>query len=66
MIFRRILALIVTIITLWVIKETIVIFTSDDADIAAKRGQLKIASVSLCIPLTLLSFWLWRPKAKSN
>ncbi len=66
MIFRKILALVVTVITLWLIKETVFIFTSNDADIVAKRGQLQIASVSLSIPLTLLSFWLWRPRAKNE
>lgn len=66
MIFRRIFAVIVTVITLWLIKETIYIFNSTDADIAAKRDQLKIACISLAIPLVLLSFWLWRPKVKKT
>lgn len=63
---RKIIAILVTLITLWAIKETIVIFTSTDADIVAKRDQLKLASLSITIPLIIISLLLWRPKPKGE
>lgn len=61
---RKIIAAIVTIITLWLIKETIFIFTTSQADIAKNGAFLKLASLSIVIPLVILNFWLWRPKSK--
>jgi len=63
---RKILAILVSIATIWAIKETIVIFTSSDADIATKGPQLKLASLSIAVPLTIASFLLWRPKPKGE
>lgn len=64
--FRKTIAVLVTLITLWAIKETYVIFTSSDVDIVAKRDQLKLASLSITIPLIIASLVLWRPKPKEN
>lgn len=64
--FRKILALIVTVITLWVIKETWFVFTTTAADVAASRNQLKIVFVSILIPLLILCFLLWRPGAPKD
>ncbi|MDQ8006666.1 MAG: hypothetical protein REI64_17815 [Pedobacter sp.] len=61
---RKIIAAIVTMITLWLIKETIFIFTTPQADIAKNRDFLKLASLSIVIPLLIVNFWLWRPKPK--
>lgn len=63
---RKIIAVVVTVIALWAIKETVVIFTSTDADIVAKRDQLKLASLSITIPLVIISLLLWRPKPKGE
>lgn len=63
---RKIIAVLVTIITLWAVKETIVIFTTTDADIVAKRSQLILASLSITIPLVIISLLLWRPKSKKE
>lgn len=61
---RKIIAAIVTIITLWLIKETIFIFTTSEADIVKNGAFLKLTSLSIVIPLLILNFWLWRPKPK--
>ncbi len=63
---RKIIAALVTIIALWAIKETFFIFTSTDADIVAKRSQLILASLSITIPLVIISLLLWRPKPKEE
>ncbi|WP_343534119.1 hypothetical protein [Pedobacter sp.] len=63
---RKIIAVLLTIIAIWAIKETIFIFTTSDADIAVKRGQLKLASLSITIPLVIASLWLWRPTPKGE
>lgn len=59
---RKVLAVVVTLITLLIIKETIFIFATSAPDIVANGQRLKIASVSICIPLIILCFWLWSPK----
>ena len=59
---RKILAILVTIITIFVIKETIYIFTTTDAEIIRKKAQYSIAATSLMLPLVLLSLWLWISK----
>ncbi len=63
---RKIIALLLTIVAVWAIKETIFIFTTSDADIVAKSGQLKLASLSITIPLVIASLWLWRPTPKGE
>lgn len=63
---RKVFAIIFTIATFFAIKETIFIFTSSDADIIAKHTQLKLASLSIAIPLVIISFLLWRPKQKGE
>lgn len=63
---RKILAIICTIITLLAIKESIYIFTTNDALIVAKKAQLGIVAVSIILPLLILSFWLWKPKNKAE
>ncbi|WAC39196.1 hypothetical protein [Pedobacter sp. SL55] len=63
---RKIIAVLVTLITLWAIKETVVIFTTTDADIAQKRALLKLVSLSITIPLIIASLLLWRPKREEE
>lgn len=60
------MAVLVTIITLWAIKETIFIFTTSQPDIVEKGNQLKLASLSITIPLMFVCFLLWRPKPKDE
>lgn len=62
---RKILAIICTLITLYAVKETFIIFTSKDADIIAQRPILIVIALSICLPLIVLSIWLWRPKNKN-
>ncbi|RZK58894.1 MAG: hypothetical protein EOO91_06900 [Pedobacter sp.] len=62
---RKILAAILTIFTLYAIKETVVIFTSGDVEIDSHRKQLILIALSITIPLVVLSLWLWRPKPKN-
>lgn len=62
---RKILAVICTIITLYVIKETFLIFTSNNAEVVAQRPILIVIALSIGLPLILLSIWLWRPKNKN-
>jgi presenilin-like A22 family membrane protease len=61
---RKILAVICTLITLYVIKETFLIFTSNNAEVVAQRPILIVIALSIGLPLILLSIWLWRPKNK--
>lgn len=62
---RKILAVICSLATLYAIKETFLIFTSDNSDVTAQRPILIVIGLSICLPLTLLSIWLWRPKKKN-
>lgn len=59
---RKILAIICTLITLYALKETFVIFTSSNAAITTQRPILIVIALSITIPLALLSLWLWKPK----
>ena len=59
---KKVLAVIVTIITIFVIKEGYHIFTSTEKDIAGQKPIFMVIAVSLIVPLVLLSLWLWRPK----
>lgn len=62
---RKILAVICTLAAFYAIKETFIIFTSDNADVVAQRPILIVIGLSICLPLTLLSIWLWRQKNKN-
>lgn len=59
---KKVLAIILTLITLYAIKETVVIFISNEAEIASHRKQLILIALSITLPLIILSLWLWRPK----
>lgn len=59
---RKILAILCTLITLYALKETFYIFTSNDIEIVKQRPILIIISLSISLPLALLSLWLWKPK----
>jgi Na+-driven multidrug efflux pump len=48
---RKIFAVLVTIITLLLSKETIVIFTSTTPEIVQHRRQLIVISLSILLPL---------------
>lgn len=61
---RKFLAVLLTILTLYAIKETVVIFTSSDVEIVSHRKQLILIAMSITVPLIILSLWLWRPKPK--
>ncbi|WP_293306438.1 hypothetical protein [Pedobacter sp. UBA5917] len=63
---RKILAVICTIITLFAIKEAVYVFISQEADMVKQRPILIVISLSICIPLIVLSLWLWKPRAKNN
>ena len=59
---RKIIAVILTLITLYAIKETVVIFISSDAEIVNHKKQLILIALSITIPLFFLTLWLWKPK----
>jgi hypothetical protein len=59
---RKILAVILTLFTLYAIKETVVIFISSDAEIVNHKKQLILIALSITVPLFFLTLWLWRPK----
>lgn len=61
---RKAIAVIVTLITIFAIKETFFIFTTSQADIVASRHWLILASLSITVPLIIACFWLWKPKYK--
>jgi hypothetical protein len=63
---RKIFAVILTLITLYAIKETVVIFISSDAEIVNHRKQLIMIALSITVPLIALSLWLWRPKTQNS
>lgn len=63
---RKVLAIILTLITLYAIKETVYIFISSDAEILSHKRQLIVIAFSITFPLIILTLWLWRPKPKTN
>jgi len=63
---RKLLAVICTIITLFAIKEAVYVFISQEADMVKQRPILIVISLSICIPLIVLSLWLWKPRIKNN
>ena len=63
---RKILAVICTLITLFVLKETFNVFITDEHDIVKQRSIFIVIGLSISIPLIILSFWLWSPGRKNN
>lgn len=63
---RKILAIIVTVLTIFAVKESIYIFTSTAPDILRNKIQLSIVAVSITFPLLLLTLWLWSGKRKQE
>ena len=63
---RKVFAILCTIITLGALKETIRIFTTNDADVAGQRPILIVIALSILIPLIVLSLWLWSPRKKDT
>jgi len=59
---RKVFAVICTLITLFVLKETINIFITDETDIVKQRSIFIVISLSISIPMVILTFWLWKPK----
>ena len=59
---RKVFAVICTLITLFVLKETINIFITDEADIVKQRSIFIVIALSISIPMLLLTLWLWKPK----
>ncbi|MFW0716836.1 hypothetical protein [Pedobacter sp. N23S346] len=58
---RKVFAIISTLITLFVLKETINVFFTDEADIIKQRGIFIVIWLSIFIPFTILTIWLWGP-----
>lgn len=63
---RKVLAVIATIVTIFAFKEGYAVFTSTEKDIIGQKPILIVISLSIIIPLILLSVWLWRPKVKTK
>jgi membrane protein CcdC involved in cytochrome C biogenesis len=59
---RKVFAVICTLITLFVLKETINIFITDEADIVKQRSIFIVIALSISIPMVILTLWLWKPK----
>ncbi|KQN33481.1 hypothetical protein ASE92_16955 [Pedobacter sp. Leaf41] len=59
---RKVFAVICTLITLFVLKETINIFVTDEADIVKQRSIFIVIALSISIPMVILTLWLWKPK----
>lgn len=62
---RKVLAAILTIIIILSIKESINIFTSTDKDMISQRPILIVIALSILLPLSLITIWLWKPKSKN-
>ncbi|GAA4200407.1 hypothetical protein GCM10022289_12110 [Pedobacter jeongneungensis] len=63
---RKLLAVLSTIITIFAIKEAVYVFISTEPDMVKQKPILIIIALSICIPLILLSLWLWSPRKKNN
>lgn len=63
---RKVLAILFTIISLFALKETFYIFNTAEAEIVAHHKQFKIVALSVLIPLTLFTLWLWSGKKKTE
>ncbi|GGE70735.1 hypothetical protein EV200_11225 [Pedobacter psychrotolerans] len=59
---RKIFAVVCTILTLFVLKETVNIFITDEADIVKQRSIFIVIALSISIPLIILTLWLWKPR----
>ena len=59
---RKILAILFTLVTIFAIKETFYIFITADSEIVAKKTQFGIVALSITIPLSLFTLWLWKGK----
>jgi len=65
-IMRKLFAVLSTIITIFAIKEAVYVFMSTEPDMVKQKPILIIIALSICIPLILLSLWLWAPGRKKN
>ncbi|WP_316801364.1 hypothetical protein [Pedobacter frigidisoli] len=63
---KKVFAILSTLITLYILKETYVIFTSLEPDIVKQRPIFIVIYLSILIPLIVLSFWLWSPRRKDD
>lgn len=63
---KKVFAILSTLITLYTLKETYVIFTSVEPDIVKQRPIFIVIYLSILIPLIVLSFWLWSPRRKDD
>jgi len=61
---RKILAAVCTLITFFAIKETVVIFLSNEPEIVKQKPIYIVIALSISIPLIILSLWLWKPRNK--
>lgn len=59
---RKIFAVVCTILTLFVLKETVNIFITGEADIVKQRSIFIVIALSISIPLVILTLWLWKPR----
>lgn len=63
---RKLFAVLSTIITLFAIKETVYVFTSNEADMVKQKAIMVVIALSITIPLIILTLWLWSPGRKKN
>lgn len=59
---RKILAVLVTLLALYCIKETVYIFLSKEAEVLSHKRQLLVIAFSITFPIVLIALWLWKPK----
>jgi len=63
---RKIFAVICTIITLFVLWESVNIFITDEVEIVKQRSIFIVIALSIAIPLIILTLWLWKPRNNQN
>ncbi|MBE5320992.1 hypothetical protein IM793_17640 [Pedobacter sp. MR2016-19] len=63
---RKLFAVLSTIITLFAIKETVYVFTSNEADMVKQKAIMIVIALSITIPLIILTLWLWSPGRNKN